>query len=150
MMTATILALGTVSCSSDDDAVSVSEEQVVGLWEEDPDSYYIEYNGKKEKVPASEVDGAGGRAEFRADHTYSVYDVDYRTGKYVEDTYDRGTWSLSGNELTIKFDHDGDVSKATIKAISSSAMTLRITDEEEDDDGRTISYYVYTTMKRVK
>lgn len=151
MLMAVVLTAGLTSCSSDDDdesGVSVSESQIVGLWEADVANSYIVFNGQRFNLDEEDFDGVNDRVRFSADHAFASYE--WRNSQWVEDTYNRGTWSLSGSTLTLTFSYDEDVKSAVVTQISANRLVLRTSDEEYDEDSdRTIRFDVYEAYKRV-
>ena len=111
-----LLALVSVSsCSKDDD--SISESSLIGTWKlTHTKGYYFE-DGTKNTYDESVSYIA--TISFCKDHTWSSYTK--------ENGNDSGTWSLSGDEITVT-DSDKSVDKCTIKISGGSTMEITFSD----------------------
>ncbi|NMH29348.1 lipocalin family protein [Flavobacterium silvaticum] len=119
--------LSLVSCSSDDDGFSFSEDQITGQWAYSKQRYAI--NG----VWSEEMDYEGNESatcpdfwQLNADHTTLERDYWSSECDYYDDT---ATWSKSGNTITIA---DGDLSGSyNVISLSSTSLVIEETYSEE-------------------
>ncbi len=106
-----VLCIGFASCSSDDDEGTQSN-LLIGEWEQVRSSgWYLEDGGKESWNETT----SGLYVVFDEDHKFRFYEEDY---DYVES----GTWSISGNKLTLV--HDGERVEGTIKELTSSKLVV--------------------------
>ena len=115
-------ALALASCSKDDD--SVDESKLLKKW------YYVSYKYGGQNILYDDNESCGkDYTEFLAGGV--THDVDVNgCDPYAADTYE-GTWSLSGNQLTI--DQSGEITKATITKLTDTALEVKIKDDINDD-----------------
>ena len=133
LMTASSLVL--TSCSSDDDEIGDNNyaEMIVGSW--------------KNKIAIDDDWYGDGYTRFYSDGTYKDVEIDMYYGS-KEVTHSSGTWSISGNKITMHV-NDGisglDTGTSTITKMTATEMVInaagidltytKITDSEFD------SYY---------
>ena len=119
------------SCSDDDDDFSASSSDVVGSW-----------LLTSEKEDGEEFKGTEDWEDdlfvFASDGTLKEY---YGTSTSAR-CYATGTWTLSGNTLTLTMSEDGDEYAYT--ATLTSSTTFYIKEEVDAPDGKYVHEAVYT------
>ena len=102
-----------VSCKDDDDD-KVSIGSVVGTWKVDASDFASDFWDSNIK--------SIGYTRFQEDGTYIVLEYYKEPGKEAEIEVEYGTWSQSGETLTLKL--DGDTMKLTILSMSKTSMVV--------------------------
>lgn len=112
-----VAALSLTACGGDDDENGVdggnNSETLVGKWK----CTYLDY-GKWASYDADSGTSVGDLIYFNSDHTYYTVETD--------DDNDSGTWSLSGNHLTVKSNDPYSFGIAMVYDISLTANTFTI------------------------
>ena len=146
MIMLAILTTGLVACSSDDDNngggnISVTEAELIGTWESVVAESYVIAEGKRYSFIDIEVE-EDYRVVYKTDHNYGVSYWNSNTQTWVEGSYDVGTWSLSGNMLTINTGKG--TTTGTITEFSASRMVVKDTDTKNG-----VTYDEYAVFKKV-
>ena len=109
------------------DNLTQTEEMIVGSWNETESLYIFTQGGACDTTSMFE-DGESIEITFKADKTYSsvYHSID-------GDTEDQGTWSVSGNIITMT-DEFGPMNY-NIEQLDASIFNIRYSDEGVDEDG---------------
>lgn len=136
-----VMALGFVACSDDDDEGPGSSTDLVGTWKL-VSGYYVEKeNGKI--ISEEEDDGSDDeRFVFTADGDFESY----VSGRLSDD----GTWAYKGDKISVTFNEEGDVYTEFLKVLELTKTTLTVEyAEKEKEDGATYEYYSKETYRKV-
>lgn len=136
-----IISFTIVSCSSDDNGVSISDNQLVGLWELTKMESYIEYKGKRQQV---DEEFEHIREQFNSDHTYIEYEYNSYTKQWERSSDHKTTWTLAGNKLKLIIDRD-EVITATITTFTKNTLELTVTEKEG-----AVIYEEHMTFKKIE
>jgi len=131
----TVLSVGFISCSDDDDDADYSTS-IVGSWQLSHSKGWDIYNGNKDTWDDAEDDTFW---VFNSDGTgYNYYS--YETGKFYFD------WSIKNDVLTV-YEEGGDTDKYTIKQLTSDKLVVFHTwnSPEDKEEGECTDTY-----KRIK
>lgn len=144
MMFVAVAAMMFASCEKENDTpdnnLSQTEKMIVGSWNETESLYIYTQNGVCDTTSMFE-DGESIEMTFKADKTYtSVYhSID-------GDSEDNGTWSVSGNIITMT-DEFGTMNY-NINQLDASVFSITYSNEGEDEDGPySLSIVVKMTRK---
>lgn len=122
-----VLCLGFASCSSDDDEINISSEDIIGTWEH---TYSKGYRINKTDA---------GRVEWDLDRgdTFFVFN-DNNTGNREDPSFsDVFSWKLETNKIIFQFSAWSEPDTYTIKSLTADKL---IFEEMEDTE----SYYYYS------
>jgi len=108
----TVLSVGFVSCSDDDDDADYSTS-IVGSWQLSHSKGWEIYNGDRETWDDAEDDEFW---VFNSDGTGYGYEVGYEKDKYYFD------WSIKGDVMT--FQGEMDMDKCIIKQLTSDKLVV--------------------------
>lgn len=136
-----IISFAIISCSSDDNGVSISDNQLVGVWELTKMETYIEYKGQRQQA---DEEFEYIREQFNSDHTYIEYEYNSYTKQWERNSNHKMTWSLAGNKLKLIIDRD-EVITATITTFTKNTLELTITEK----DGA-VTYEEHMTFKKIE
>ena len=116
MLAMMVAALGLTACGGDDDGDNGGNNSgtLVGKWK----CTYVDY-GKWESYAAESGTSVGDLICFNSDHTYYTVTADGND--------ESGTWSLSGNQLTVKSNDPYSYGITMVYDISLTANTFTIT-----------------------
>ena len=114
-------------CSDDDnDSTPVTEANIAKKW------YYVSYEVNGQTIPYENSECARDYIKFISGGTFEEYLV-MSCDPLVAETVN-GTWSLSGNTITLTFEGDAPTS-ATISSLTET--TMQATDQWDFDDNGT-------------
>ena len=143
MMFAAVAAMMFASCGKDDNSstgnLSETEKKIVGNWNETENLYLYTQGGVCDTTSMFE-EGESIEMNFKANRTYSsvYHSID-------GDTEEHGTWSVSGNTITIT-DEFGPMNYH-IDQLDSSVFNISYSDEGADADG-SYSFNIIIKMTR--
>jgi len=123
------VAVSLTSCSNDDDSsstVAVNEANLMKKW------YYVSYEVAGQTIPYDNLECGRDYMQFKADDVVEDYYVN--SCDPLDADTDLGTWSLSGNTITLTFEGDEPTS-ATISSLTET--TMQATDQWDFDDNGT-------------
>ena len=137
---AVLLSFSIYSCGDDDDDAVGSRDLLLGTWN---GVYYLSQEWEDgEKVSDSKEDFVNGTnrysIEFKEDGTYVEKDVYNSSGST---NYYHGTWSYSGNKLTLIDTEEDNYTEVWIVTTMTENELVYELREKEKEDGTTYEYY---------
>lgn len=140
-MAIVLLSFGVCSCGDDDEDSVGSRDLLIGTWN---GVYYLDQEWEDgEMVNDSKMDFVDGAnrysIEFKEDGTYVEKDV-YNHSSSTN--YYHGTWTYSGNKLTMidTDDDDGYTEVWTVTKMTETELVYELR-EKEKEDGSVHEYY---------
>lgn len=139
-----LMSLSVYSCGDDDEDSVGSRDLLLGKW---TGVYYLDQEWEDgEMVSNHKEDFVNGTTrysiEFKEDGTYVETDGVDGTRHYY------GTWSYSGNKLTIIDTSDGDYKEVwTVTTMTETELVYELR-EKEKENGVTYEYYEQHAFKR--
>lgn len=139
-----VMSLSVYSCGDDDEDSVGSRDLLLGKW---TGVYYVDQEWEDgEMVHNNKEDFVNGTTR---------YSIDFREdGTYVEidginnENHNYGTWSYSGNKLTMIDTSDGDYKEVwTVTTMTETELVYELR-EKEKEDGVTYEYYEQHAFKR--
>ncbi len=143
----TALTLGLVGCQPD------NEDLIIGSWQVEKQVYTMSDGTHSLTETETMEPGETGVITFNKDLSFVA------TTTWVEDgettsVSERGTYSISGDLLTVVSAHDGELQSDvetmtfTIKSLDKKEMVL-VLSETETEDGTTYTYTTEATFKKI-
>lgn len=139
-----LMSLSVYSCGDDDEDSVGSREMLLGKW---TGVYYLDQEWEDgEMVHNNKEDFVNGTTrysiEFREDGTYVEIDGNNN------ENHNYGTWSYSGNKLTMIDTSDGDYKEVwTVTTMTETELVYELR-EKEKEDGVAYEYYQQHAFKR--
>lgn len=139
-----LMSFSVYSCGDDDEDSVGSREMLLGKW---TGVYYLDQEWEDgEMVHNNKEDFVNGTTrysiEFREDGTYVEIDGNNNANQYY------GTWSYSGNKLTMIDTSDGDYKEVwTVTTMTETELVYELR-EKEKEDGVAYEYYQQHAFKR--
>ena len=131
-----IMTLSLCACS--DDKEDINNSALIGSWQPIHVKGYEIYNGEKEEWNYTLSDDENDYViKFNSDNSIDIYEYDEGELSLTG----TGSYSLSGNKLTIKDDY---AYTYTVESLNNSKMVLSITVQEGENKA-----YEETTWKKV-
>lgn len=143
-MAVVLMSFSVYSCGDDDEDSVGSRDLLLGKW---TGVYYVDQEWEDgEMVHNNKEDFVNGTTrysiEFREDGTYVEIDG------INNENHNYGTWSYSGNKLTMIDTSDGDYKEVwTVTTMTETELVYELR-EKEKEDGVTYEYYEQHAFKR--
>lgn len=142
-----VLTLGLTACQKD------AEDLIIGSWQVEKQVYTMSDGTHSLTETETMEPGETGVITFNKDLSFVA------TTTWVEDgettsVSERGTYSISGDLLTVVSAHDGELQSDvetmtfTIKSLDKKEMVL-VLSETETEDGTTYTYTTEATFKKI-
>jgi len=140
---ALLAAISFSACSDDDEPnLPLTPESIAGTWQCTHEDGWEIYDGEKDTWSDNYPDEEGWYATCSFDENGSFTQSEYDNDKI--DYTGNGTYSISGNKLTIKIKYE-DAHTFEIKKLTGSQLVLF--DKGADSYG---SWEITTTLKRIE
>ncbi|AOW20729.1 lipocalin-like domain-containing protein [Urechidicola croceus] len=135
------------SCSSDDDSNSDSTS-IVGIWK--PIKEVDVCSTGSEETYDFSICEQKSRVTFSSNETLNITDFDDNTGDCLEDYNENGTWSLTGDNLSVTL--NGETNNPTFFELTNNTLRIGYYDNDENDpcDGGNLPSHYYTEYTRVE
>jgi|GEM_PF-4004978 len=141
-VTAVTFGLGTVACSSDDNASNSYKDDLQGAWKE-AKIFYLDKDKKVISEEFDDNDGCGSdEIEFKGNMAFATYFYkDYLT-KECESEKESTEYSLEGNTISVILTEDGETYRhsSTITTLNKTKLVIETKQDIEEESSDEVVY----------
>lgn len=141
------MALAVTGCQKD------PEDLIIGSWQVESQVYTTTAGSHTHTETETMEPGETGVITFNKDLSFVATTTWVEDGETTNESW-RGTYSISGDLLTVVSTHDGELQSDvetmtfTIKSLDKKEMVL-VLSETETEDGTTYTYTTEATFKKI-